>query len=356
MTTFSHDPYLEERFDNKQKAIVVFEHLLQRIRIIVDRDSIEPLIHFAEIGFGTNDHDEYRHYSPEMVDLLTPHLTQLEENLSKIANLKDEIPYFDFYMYSLAYVMEYVLDNQEINDPPGRLLLPLIQVNGFLNEMRDSVLHNLQNFISSCSEYKHVLHEKRRLLLRADSYGFVNDQEWRSEKTNFSVSLLSQFGGDADTVIGAMLTKTLIHHAIDSLLDDMDGFGEVIENENGVISPHAIGVQYEQECIELFSENGWIALDTPVSGDKGADIIASKRGIRIVVQCKKWAQKAGTSAVQEIASAKIFYEADFAVLLNENGITSQAEDIANKLGIITASKEDISDLEILIIKRHLSQR
>ncbi len=356
MTTFSLDPYLEECIDNKQKAVVVFEELLQRIRLLVGRESIEPFIHFAEIGFGTNDHDEYRYYQPDIIELLTPQLTQLEDNFSKIALLKEEIPHFDSYMYSLAYAMEYVLDNQEDTDPPGRLFLPLMQVNGFLNEMRDGLLNTLQAFIGACSEHKHVLHEKRRLLLRADSYGFVDDQDWNSEKTRFSVSLLKHIGGDANDMLGVMLTKTLIHHVIDSLFNEMDDSGGIVESANGLTTSHAVGVQYEQECISIFSENGWIALDTPRSGDKGADIIASKRGIRIVVQCKKWAQKVGTSAIQEIASAKAFYEADFAVLLNENGITPQAEEFANKLGVITASKEDISDLEILIIKRQLSQR
>lgn len=355
MSTSTQKSYLEVEFDKKEKAIADFDELLQRIRTIVGRDSIELFINVAKISFDTTDPDEFYYYSQSFIDYLHPHLRQLEDNFSKISQIREETPFFDLYIILLGYVLEYALNQYNDEAPPARLVALLMTVNGYFNEMRDTMLKALGMYINACSEFKHKLHEKRKQLLCADSYGFIDDKDWISEKIYFSTTFMNQIGADTNDIVGYVFVKILANHVIDEMLDEMDNTGTFLESDDAPLLAHEKGPQYEAECISIFSDNGWVALDTPRSGDKGADIIASKRGLRIVAQCKNWTQKVGTSAVQEIAAAKAFYEADFAILINESAVTPQAQEIANKLGIITASKKDIPEIEIMIIKRQLSQ-
>ncbi|MEK4035181.1 restriction endonuclease [Methylocystis sp. IM2] len=61
--------------------------------------------------------------------------------------------------------------------------------------------------------------------------------------------------------------------------------------------------EYEHYCAALLRESRWAARVTRASGDQGVDIVAEKRGARIVVQCKKYRKPVGNRAVQEIVAA-----------------------------------------------------
>ncbi len=95
----------------------------------------------------------------------------------------------------------------------------------------------------------------------------------------------------------------------------------------GVNSPMKLSpTDYEKLCALLLEKNGWKTELTKATGDYGADIIASKRGTKIVVQCKQWTDAVGVKAVQEVHSAK---------------------ELASKLGILLLSHNDLIDLKSL---------
>ena len=61
--------------------------------------------------------------------------------------------------------------------------------------------------------------------------------------------------------------------------------------------------EFEHYCAAVLREMKWKARVTQASGDQGVDIVAEKRGMRIVIQCKKYSKPVGNRAVQEIVAA-----------------------------------------------------
>jgi restriction system protein len=61
--------------------------------------------------------------------------------------------------------------------------------------------------------------------------------------------------------------------------------------------------EFEHYCAAVLREMKWKARVTQASGDQGVDIVADKRGMRIVIQCKKYSKPVGNRAVQEIVAA-----------------------------------------------------
>lgn len=200
-------------------------------------------------------------------------------------------------------------------------------------------------------KHRHVLYEKKKLLVKSDSYGFANTSLWDKEKNSYSSSLLLNLGIFSEEKDLFVFAKLVSNSIIDTLISEIDTASENDSIGGLEKSNYQKGTEYEDECMALFRENGWAALDTPKSGDAGADIIATKRGLKVAVQCKNWSGKVGTTAIQEVVSAKSYYDADSAVLLTETNITRQAEVMAEKLKVIIVRKSDIPELEILIIKR-----
>lgn len=104
-------------------------------------------------------------------------------------------------------------------------------------------------------------------------------------------------------------------------------------NNLSEISNLSKGMNYENECKILLEQNGWNVSFTPISNDNGADLVATKGIIKIVIQCKNYSGTVGNAAIQEVYSAKSYYKADKALVVSENGFTSAASDLANNLRV-----------------------
>ncbi|MBF0886937.1 MULTISPECIES: restriction endonuclease [Gluconobacter] len=100
-----------------------------------------------------------------------------------------------------------------------------------------------------------------------------------------------------------------------------------------VFDPQMDPFDYERHCALLLEQAGWDARVTQASGDQGADIIATKGGRKIVVQCKLYSQPVGNKAVQEIYTAKQHQQADEAVVVSNAGYTIPARQLAATTGV-----------------------
>lgn len=98
--------------------------------------------------------------------------------------------------------------------------------------------------------------------------------------------------------------------------------------------------QYEEFCAILLRQQGWTARVTQKSHDYGADIVAQKDRRHLVVQCKRWANSVGVSAVQEIHSAKAHYKAEEAVVVATSGFTPAARELAKSTGVRLVAHTD----------------
>lgn len=109
------------------------------------------------------------------------------------------------------------------------------------------------------------------------------------------------------------------------------------------------GLEFEHLIQKLFLDSGYKVEITPSSGDYGADLIVEKNGVSTVIQCKRRNSKAGIRAVQEVYTAKDFYDLDAAVVITNNDYTNSAKEIAIKLGVLLL---DRSSLQKWIAQSH----
>ena len=88
------------------------------------------------------------------------------------------------------------------------------------------------------------------------------------------------------------------------------------------------GYEFEEYLKNLFGLLDYTAVQTSLSGDQGADLILSKDDEKIVVQAKKYDGKVSNKAVQEVAAAKNYYEADKAMIVTNSSFTKSAIELA----------------------------
>jgi restriction system protein len=103
--------------------------------------------------------------------------------------------------------------------------------------------------------------------------------------------------------------------------------------------------EYERFCAEQFKQNDWDAEATKGSSDQGVDVIATKDGITLVGQCKKFAKPVGNSAVQEVVAGMKYYGATKGVVIAPNGFTKSAKKLAEANQIPLIHHSEIKDIK-----------
>jgi restriction system protein len=104
------------------------------------------------------------------------------------------------------------------------------------------------------------------------------------------------------------------------------------------------GIEYEKRCAELLRGVGWNARLTPGSGDQGVDIVAEGFGKRVVLQCKLYSKPVGNKAVQEIIAARMYEQADVAVVVSNANYTTSARRLAAKAGVLLMHHDELKML------------
>ena len=93
------------------------------------------------------------------------------------------------------------------------------------------------------------------------------------------------------------------------------------------------GIPFE-DYIKGFLETHYTSVkQTPPSHDFGVDLIAERPGEKVVFQVKRWKNVVRESAVQEIISGMLFYEANRAIVITSSKFTSDAKKLADKIGV-----------------------
>lgn len=108
------------------------------------------------------------------------------------------------------------------------------------------------------------------------------------------------------------------------------------------------GIDYERFCAERLTRAGWRTHRTPPSGDQGADVLAERDGVRLVVQCKRLSRPVGNAAVQEAAAALPYWSGDRAAVVSNAGFTPAARRLAAATGVLLLHHDDLEGLEVEI--------
>lgn len=101
------------------------------------------------------------------------------------------------------------------------------------------------------------------------------------------------------------------------------------------------GQAFEAETADRLRHLGWNTSSTPVTGDWGADLVATIGGECLVVQCKDWGGPVGVKAIQEVAFARTHYQAQLAAVVSRNGYSRAAKEAAKTAGVYVLGLEDL---------------
>ncbi|MDD2862122.1 MAG: restriction endonuclease [Acidiphilium sp.] len=113
---------------------------------------------------------------------------------------------------------------------------------------------------------------------------------------------------------------------------------------NANLSP----IEFEVCCAEYLKLRGWDASTTKSSGDHGADVIASRMGVSIVIQCKKYSKPVGSKAVQEAISGKAFHKTDYAFVISNKPYTKTAHELADQTKVLLLHFTSLRNIDNLV--------
>lgn len=89
------------------------------------------------------------------------------------------------------------------------------------------------------------------------------------------------------------------------------------------------GIEFETYIARLLKQSGFENIrGTAVSGDQGADLLATKADRTIVIQAKRYRGTVGNKAIQEVVAAIKFYRADEGWVITSGRFTSSAKALA----------------------------
>jgi len=209
---------------------------------------------------------------------------------------------------------------------------------GMLNSLKREPSKYEKETMDKCKEVikKHApeLIAKRRQLIKDKGYGVKDDTEWQKEKIFFIDQVVRK------KVVTFMISTNELLPLIDSTLR---------EETPGLLSnlsrpEHGNPIAFENYCAGILEKHGWTVVTTKASGDQGADVIASKNGKKIVLQCKQYRGAVGNAAVQEVYSAMSHYGAQQAAVVTESKYTQAARSLASSTGVLLLGPEDLANL------------
>lgn len=111
---------------------------------------------------------------------------------------------------------------------------------------------------------------------------------------------------------------------------------------------HMNPYDYERYCAKLLMKNNWRTALTKASHDQGADIIATKRELRIVLQCKKYTKPIGNHAVQQVVAAIAHEDADRGIVVATTPFTSAARKLAESNNVLLLHHNELSRVDRLL--------
>jgi restriction system protein len=194
----------------------------------------------------------------------------------------------------------------------------------------------LKDAVSIVSKHKETLQRKRSQLRYKGDYGLYENDKWEKEVNGFWENLVSPtikslqnppaYAGDHLAIVNAVLDNMVSANSSTVDVDDLDP------------------IEYERFCAQQLEESGWKTRLTANTGDHGTDIVATKNGVSIAIQCKKYSNPVGNAAVQEIIAGKAFEGTQFAAVVSNISYTSHAIQLAQKASVLLLHHSDLKNL------------
>ncbi len=196
---------------------------------------------------------------------------------------------------------------------------------------------------------KHIktLGRKRLELLFEDDYGVIDTKAWSNEVRLFYTKVILPALTADDVKVAVTLGGTYIATQWIELPASLEAerLAKSVGSTKDVDSLDPL--EYEKYCAALVEKAGWKCKTTPATGDQGADVLATKGGKTLVLQCKKYSANVGNSAVQEAVSAKLHFRATHAAVVTNAGFTRSAKQLANTTQVLLLSHVQLLEIDSL---------
>lgn len=201
----------------------------------------------------------------------------------------------------------------------------------------------LQAAAAATSSHMEALLRRRAQLVQKDAYGKLQLDRWSKELDYFIQQHLMPLLPPSERA-ALVRNKVNVLRAIDRQViaasADQNPFARFSDN----FTP----AEFETFCAEILRSHGWDTRVTQQSRDQGVDVIASKSGRRVVIQCKLYSSPVGNKAVQEAAAGRAHEQADFGAVVSNNRYTAAAEELAKTNRVLLLHYRDLSNLGSLL--------
>ncbi|HMO29336.1 restriction endonuclease [Enterovirga sp.] len=194
-----------------------------------------------------------------------------------------------------------------------------------------------------------ALSRRRAVLVRVDDYGVSDASRWSREIDHFVSNVVLPLLSPAEARLLAA-REIELKAAIDRqvVAQIPPAAGELVETLAGGEVDGLSPAAFEAACAHALAARGWSARTTALTGDQGADIIAEKDGVRLIVQCKLLGRPVGNKAVQEAHAARTHFGARHAAVVSNADFTRGARDLAATTGVVLLHHSQLGEIE-----RHL---
>lgn len=207
------------------------------------------------------------------------------------------------------------------------------------------IVHSARGKIKSLvDEHLETLARRRIALVTQDHYGIVDSAPWTGEVQRFADKVvrprLSELEANAIAPQMSSIFQELLEDRVRLRAEEIERdlkFSTDLTPEN-----------FESWCASVIRSHGWNATVTKTSGDQGADVVADKSGVRIVLQCKLYSGSVGNKAVQEAFAAQRHYAVHRSAVVTNADFTKSARELASTTGVLLLHYSDLTRLDELL--------
>jgi restriction system protein len=196
---------------------------------------------------------------------------------------------------------------------------------------------------AAARQHMEALLRRRAQLVRLDPYGKPQAEKWSKELDYFVQQHLKPALTAAEQV-----TLSRNREEVLKAIEVQVAAASATQNPFVKFSDHFTPSEFETFCAETLRKHGWDARVTQQSRDQGVDVVASKVGRRVVIQCKLYSSPVGNKAVQEVAAGRAHEQADFGIVVSNNRYTAAAEELANTNRVLLLHYRDLPELEAML--------
>ncbi len=146
-----------------------------------------------------------------------------------------------------------------------------------------------------------------------------------------------------DDALSAVIVASFLTLVIALRLLYLINLARISRSGSNALIDELDGVEFEHFSADVLKRNGFSKVRvTKSSGDFGADITAKdQNGCLWVFQCKRYGSNVGNSPIQEVAAAKLHYNAQYAGVITNRHFTPAARQLAEENDVLLIEREKL---------------